>query len=135
MPIACVDVAIIINGKVLLVKRNNEPAKDEYWLPGGRIYKNETMIDCAKRKAIEEVGIECNVGNLIHTGETIFNTGPFDIPVHTVNFCFIMFPTYDRIEFKLDEYHSDYKLIDKITPDLNQCDYFQKCLNLIGLRN
>lgn len=57
VPIACVDIAIIVDGSVLLVKRKDAPAKGEWWVPGGRILKGETMKDAAKRKAQEEVGI------------------------------------------------------------------------------
>ena len=35
VPIICVD--------CLLVKRANPPLKDEYWVPGGRVYKNERL--------------------------------------------------------------------------------------------
>ena len=40
MPIPCVDI-IFQNkeGYFLLLKRNNEPLKSEFWLPGGRILK------------------------------------------------------------------------------------------------
>ena len=40
VPICCVDLIIKSKGKILLVKRKNEPLKGEFWLPGGRIYKN-----------------------------------------------------------------------------------------------
>ena len=36
VPIACVDVAIVAKGSVLLVRRKDHPAKGEWWLPGGR---------------------------------------------------------------------------------------------------
>ena len=54
MPIACVDVAILHDGKVLLVKRLDEPAKGQYWLPGGRVLKGEMLRDAAIRKTRDE---------------------------------------------------------------------------------
>ena len=33
MPIACVDVAIVAAGFVLLVKRRDAPARDFWWMP------------------------------------------------------------------------------------------------------
>ena len=62
MPIPCVDIAVVANGAVLLVLRDDAPAQGEWWLPGGRILKGEMMRDTAIRKARQEVGIECNVG-------------------------------------------------------------------------
>jgi len=44
MPLLCVD-AVLRNasGQVLLVKRNNEPLKNRWWVPGGRVLKGETV--------------------------------------------------------------------------------------------
>lgn len=38
MPILCVDLIIFFDGKCLLLKKKNEPAKGQYWFPGGRVY-------------------------------------------------------------------------------------------------
>jgi len=45
---------------VLLVKRNNEPAKDQWWFPGGRVLHGELRSVEAKRKLKEECGIIIN---------------------------------------------------------------------------
>lgn len=37
------------DGKILLGKRNNEPAKNTWFVPGGRVYKNETFKDACRR--------------------------------------------------------------------------------------
>lgn len=61
MPIPCVDLIITnVEQEVLLVKRLNEPAKDKWWFPGGRVHHNEKRIDAARRKLFEEVGIRAN---------------------------------------------------------------------------
>ena len=43
IPVVCVD-ALIQNKKqeFLLVKRDNEPLKGKFWMPGGRLHKGET---------------------------------------------------------------------------------------------
>ena len=38
LPIACVDVAIVHRGAVLLVKRKDPPARGQWWVPGGRVW-------------------------------------------------------------------------------------------------
>jgi len=92
MPIACVDVAIVNESKrILLVRRTERPASGSWWLPGGRVEKFETMAHTALRKAREEVGLECRLGPIIHTDETIFDDGPYDIPIHSINSCFILY--------------------------------------------
>ena len=72
LPILCVDLVIINNGKFLLLKRENEPAKGEYWFPGGRILKLETIKSAALRKVKEEVNLECDFQHIISIEETIF---------------------------------------------------------------
>ena len=61
MPIPCVDVMIRSpSGQVLLIKRENEPAKGQWWFPGGRILHGETRVNTARRKLREECGIDAD---------------------------------------------------------------------------
>jgi colanic acid biosynthesis protein WcaH len=131
MPLACIDIAIVSHGSILLVKRKDPPAKGEWWVPGGRILKGETMKDCATRKAKEEIGIDCRVGPIIYTAETIFDDGPFGIPVHTINSCFLMYPKTIEFACHIDSHHEDYRWFDKVNKKLNI--YVQNCLLNVGL--
>ena len=56
--IPCVDVAVRHKGKLLLIKRQNPPLQGAWWLPGGRIFKHETMEQAARRKLKEETNLE-----------------------------------------------------------------------------
>lgn len=107
MPIICVD-AVIVNkeGKILFLKRDNEPAKNEWWFPGGRLLKNERLEDAILRKVKEETNIDANIDKFLGTTETIFNTGPNNIPVHTVNFTYLL--NFDLAEIKIDNLHTDF---------------------------
>lgn len=127
LPIACVDVAIVARGSVLLVKRNDPPAQNAWWVPGGRVLKGEMMKDTARRKAHEEVGIACHVGPIIHTAETIFPDGPGGIPVHSINSCFFLYPVAPN----LDDHHHDYQWVDHIPAGLHA--YVERCLMGAGL--
>ena len=131
VPIACVDVAIVSHGAVLLVRRKDPPAQGQLWVPGGRVLKNEMMRDTAIRKAREEVGIECHVGPIIHTAETIFPDGPSGIPVHSINSCFFMYPTDKNFSMKLDHHQMDYQWVDFIPAGLHP--YVERCLMGAGL--
>ena len=59
VPIICVDL-IIQNqdSKFLLVKRNNQPLKDIFYVVGGGVHLGETLQDAGRRKLFEEVGLE-----------------------------------------------------------------------------
>ena len=108
MPIVCVDLIIINNGKFLLLKRNNEPAKGEFWFPGGRILKLETIKSAALRKAKLEVNLDCNFHKVISVEETIFDKkSDMSTTVHTINIVCKL--TTDNIkEIKLDHFHSNF---------------------------
>jgi len=58
-PLISIDL-IIKNqeGRVLLGYRNNRPAQDCWFVPGGRIKKNETMASAFKRLSLNELGVE-----------------------------------------------------------------------------
>jgi len=57
-PLISIDL-IIENeeGKILLGKRVNEPAKNEWFVPGGRIFKDENLDTAFSRTTTTEIGI------------------------------------------------------------------------------
>lgn len=131
VPIACVDIAVVARGGVLLVRRKDAPARGEWWVPGGRVLKGEMMRQTAARKARDEVGIECHVGPIIHTAETIFPDGPGGIPVHSINCCFLLYPVSPVAEPRLDEHHADARWVESIPSGLHP--YVEQCLLRAGL--
>lgn len=132
IPIACVDITIVSHGKVLLVKRKDAPASGQWWVPGGRVLKGEMMVNTAKRKALEEVGIKVYVGPIVHTDETIFDDGPFGIPVHSINSCFFVYPADPDYSPSLDNHHEDCLWVNSIEASLHP--YVKRCLLGAGLR-
>ena len=51
------SVALIRDGKVLLIKRAYAPYQHLWTLPGGRIEPGETIEQCAIREIMEEIGV------------------------------------------------------------------------------
>lgn len=56
-PLAAVSVAIVQDGRVLLVRRGREPARGLYAFPGGRVEPGETLEDAARRELMEETAL------------------------------------------------------------------------------
>ena len=56
-PLISIDFCIVFEGKLLLGKRKNPPAKNVYFVPGGRIQKNETLKSAQKRLLADEIGL------------------------------------------------------------------------------
>ncbi|HEX8003864.1 MAG TPA: NUDIX hydrolase [Mycobacteriales bacterium] len=54
-------------GRVLLVRRANEPSRGLWSIPGGRVEDGETARECARREVREETGLDVEVGELVGT--------------------------------------------------------------------
>ena len=120
MPIPCVDVIVHNENAVLLVKRNNKPAKGEWWPPGGRVFKNEKLEDGAIRKVLEETGLDVKIERQTGTYETMFEEGPLEElrgGVHTINTCYLA-KCIGGSFVKLDKTSSDYRWFEKIEDNL-----------------
>ena len=61
-PLISIDL-IVMNpaNQILLGKRVNEPAKDFWFVPGGRIYKDESLEQAYKRVVDNELGLKINL--------------------------------------------------------------------------
>jgi len=61
MPIPCVDLLVVDRHRnILMLKRKNEPAQGQWWLPGGRVHFGETRHAAAIRKLYEECRLEAD---------------------------------------------------------------------------
>jgi colanic acid biosynthesis protein WcaH len=57
-PLVAIDLVVRSpDGRLLVGRRNNEPAKGWYFVPGGRISKNETLAAAFKRISLAELGV------------------------------------------------------------------------------
>jgi colanic acid biosynthesis protein WcaH len=62
MPVLCVDGLIVDQrGHFLLVKRRNAPRQGQWWVPGGRVLKGETLEAAFERKMREELGVDVRI--------------------------------------------------------------------------
>jgi colanic acid biosynthesis protein WcaH len=61
-PLISIDlIARSPEGKVLVGRRRHEPAKDKFFVPGGRIGKNETLAMAFARVARDELGVKLRI--------------------------------------------------------------------------
>ena len=71
-PIIGVGAVIIDSGRALLVRRNTEPLKGEWSVPGGVLELGEKLRDGAAREALEETGLHVEVGEVLDVFDSIF---------------------------------------------------------------
>lgn len=112
-PICCVDVLFFNKEKTktLLFKRANQPVKNVYFTIGGRLLKNEKLIDGAGRQALKETGIRIKKRLLVPGGvtEDIFGNSIFaDVSYHAVDI-FYGYILDGQEKIRLDNQHSDYQ--------------------------
>lgn len=117
-PLVSIDFIIKYNDMFLLGKRNNEPAKNYYFVPGGRIFKNEKLEEACKRLSKKELGIIINFNQLEFLTNTqhIYNNNVFDNNFNTHYVCLAYIyqlkeEEYNKICF--DDQHSELLWLSK----------------------
>lgn len=115
MPIACIDLVIMRNGKILLIKRDREPARNQFWLPGGRILRGESFVEAAKRIAKSEVGLSVSKLTNIGIGNLVFQEEPFGHGRGTHTVSFIYKCQAGKGTPSLDNNHIDFQWWDGMT--------------------
>ena len=124
LPVLCVDVVIKDQkGHFLLIKRNRNPLKGQWWVPGGRVLKGESINQAALRKIREELGVEAKVSHSIGYYEGQFEENEWEIPsgVHTVSIVVLASLLSDKIE--LDYQSSAWKFSPKLPPTFKITEY------------
>ena len=83
-PIVGVGGVIFNDSAVLLVKRDQEPGKGQWSLPGGVVELGETLTDALKREILEEISINIEIGGLVRLLERIFHDREKRVQYHYV---------------------------------------------------
>ncbi|WP_435196102.1 NUDIX domain-containing protein [Natronomonas sp. EA1] len=78
-PIVSVDLLVRIDEGLLFGKRENEPLKGAWFLPGGRVHKGETRTEAVHRVAREELGLDVEIVESLGAFEHIYDTADVDV--------------------------------------------------------
>lgn len=107
VPLVSVDLIIEHDGGVLLGKRENQPAKGEWFVPGGTVLKNERRIEAIHRVAEEELGESIIIDELLGTFDHFYETSEIQgvDSKHYVATAYRCHFERDNPEFTLDNQH------------------------------
>ena len=83
-----VDAIIPYQGKIVVIRRKNEPFKVYYALPGGIVEYGETVEEAVLREVKEETGLDVKIHKLVG----VYSDPNRDPRGHFVSICFITLP-------------------------------------------
>ncbi len=83
-PLVGVGAVVFKGGKVLLVRRGQEPALGSWSLPGGLVELGETLADAIRRELAEETGLTVTLLGIAAVAERVFRDPDGRIAYHYV---------------------------------------------------
>jgi len=125
IPIASVEAIISKGNSLLFLRRKNSPAKGQWWFPGGRIRKGETLEEALYREVKEETGLEVIKSELVNVYSRIFDER------HDITIAYYCKCKPDKI--KLNNEHTEYKHFKK--PPKNIHPYLKQVINDLEKKN
>ena len=131
VPIVSVDLIVRHGGGVVLGRRTHPPARGEWFVPGGRLRKGESIDEAVDRVAREELGVAVTVDSRLGVYEHHWDESEFDdvatkqyVPVGVV-----VSPLDDA--FVADDQHAELRVFEPPFPDLHP--YVETYLRDAGL--
>jgi colanic acid biosynthesis protein WcaH len=108
VPLVSVDLVVETDDGVVLGKRENEPAKGEWFVPGGCVRKHERLRDAVGRVARDELGCAVEIERQLGVYEHLYDTSEFDDTdgKHYVPVGYHVSPE-DGAVFDADDQHSE----------------------------
>ncbi len=131
-PVVGVGAVIIKDGKILLVKRGNEPNKGKWSIPGGLVNTGESLVDALKREIMEEVGLEIDVDDVACVSEEVFRDNG-NVKYHYIIIDFFANITGGELRVGSDAVDARWVKLNEID-SLDVVDFVRKLVNKI-LRN
>lgn len=88
IPVLTVDGVILVDGKIVLLKRNTKPFRGYWVLPGGRVEFGETVEEAVIREAKEETGLDTEIVKMVG----VYSNPKRDPRGHFVSIAYILKP-------------------------------------------
>ena len=113
-PLVSIDLVVKNKqGQTLLGQRLNRPAKGFWFVPGGRILKDESLAAAFRRLTLEELGEAFNIeqGRLLGPYDHCYNDNVFgdDFTTHYVAIAYVLIIDHELNHLPVDIQHGTYQ--------------------------
>ncbi len=125
LPISSVEAVILKDDKLLFLRRKNNPVKGQWWFPGGRIRKGETLREALIREVKEETGLEVIKSELVNVYSRIFDKR------HDISIVYLCSCKGTKIDLNAE--HSEYKYFKKLPTNIHP--YLIEVINDLEKKN
>ena len=117
-PLVSIDLVVLDSyGNALLGERLNRPAQGYWFVPGGRITKNESLADAFKRLTLEELGEAFSIADaeLLGPYDHFYDDYVFgdEVSTHYVAIAYVLRLTQPLSKLPMDIQHGDYRWFSK----------------------
>jgi 8-oxo-dGTP diphosphatase len=83
-PIVAVGVIIRQDDRIVLIRRAKEPSRGLWTFPGGAVELGESLQEAARREALEETGLEVEIGEVATVIDSIVRDKGGQVQYHYV---------------------------------------------------
>jgi colanic acid biosynthesis protein WcaH len=116
-PLVSIDLVVKNNrGQTLLGQRLNRPAKGFWFVPGGRILKDEALAAAFKRLTTDELGQEFNIeqASLLGPYDHFYDDNVFgdEFTTHYVAIAYVLVIDHELSRLPMDVQHGQYQWFD-----------------------
>lgn len=125
VPVVSVDLVVECPEGIVLGKRSNEPAKGEWFVPGGRVQKGEELCEAVYRVAEAELGCKVVIQESLGVFEHFYDTSEVGCEKHYVAHGFHVW--CENVEYESDEQHNKTAVFERPLTDLHK--YVEKYLD------
>lgn len=130
VPIVSVDLVVECPEGIVFGKRANEPAKDEWFVPGGRVRKDEMLCEAVHRIAEAELDADVEIHEELGVFEHFYETSDVDCEKHYVAHGFHVWT--EETAFESDEQHTGVAVFEGLPTNLHE--YVETYLTAANIR-
>lgn len=117
-PLVSIDLVVLDNdGNALLGERLNRPAQGYWFVPGGRITKNESLADAFNRLTLDELGQAFSItdAELLGPYDHFYDDYVFgdEVSTHYVAIAYVLRLTQPLSKLPMGIQHGDYRWFSK----------------------